>query len=446
MTREHRFNGAGRRAAGATLACAALAMSLAGCGQPAQQPESQTDTAPAQEQAATEEVPAKEQAKSAVPNATFSTSGGLVDVAGKPVDADLGTDDAEEGAWSPVGVMAEDRLIVMKTDTDESLHFAVADGTGQIVADLDDTLSKYGTVDALDTGAMASFANGLAVLPLQVTAPSGETGFVSVMLEPDGSEAFSVGTVPGCTIEGHPGGAPQRFIDGERYLPNIDKIVDEDGEVVASPTKKVVIVGDGYYATVGHDRGKVYKNDGSLALDVETLSSDKYAFSFQSIKGVLGDDVLLLEAQEQSANGGASRTVTGLYNVDEGQWVVPPSEGLLEATPTFDDQIYVRAQSKDVLDGSYDRTSSGNDGYACIIDADGKVLFDLASSGIDGAGDGAFRAQYLSAGYWQVTSDSKDFAAQVIYIDDDGSYVGAEESSFTPAPGYKDLYQALSVE
>lgn len=460
MAEKNRPSLSGRRAAGALLACAALAVSLGGCGRPAQ-PEAEAEPAP--ETPAAAEAPEPEEPELAVPDASFLTFDGVYTVSGEPVEAFTELTEGDDG-WRHLGLLTEDRAVMYRTssehddewdtDYDERLHLMLVDGKGEKVADLDEVLSAHGTPVEVDQHAgteSVAFVDGVAMLPVVYENGTGGRATATVVIDRDGKEVFSAGDAPGCTVQGAFSDSPLRFFGGERFHFDSKGVVDATGRTLGTVATdgSVELVGPGHYATRDNTVGNVYNLDGSPVVNVEDLSSGDISFGFRSIDKLLGDDLLLVEGSQANPHGGSSRTVRGIYDVGAGSWVVEPTPGLLDAAPSYDGTVFVDARSEDVLDGTYTEADSAKDGYSCILSADGTLLFDLAKAGVDTSEGAAFDAVYLGSGYWYV--DPAPIGLEggakglVVYIDEDGAYVGAQPVGHAPVTGYGDLNAAGSV-
>lgn len=473
MTALHRGIALNPKVIGTTVACGALALTLAGCGQP-QQPEPAPEASAATQEAPKEEAEPQE-AKLAIPNCTFTDSGHeLVDVTGKPMEnpvanmIDPGQNESEDETQL-IGLATQDRYVVLTTSSeydkewdtayDKKSSFSVIDGEGKTVASLDDALSKYGTAYELNTRGGSStlaFTNDCFILPLTVLDKQEQRHSVNVVIDRDGKELFSVGDLPACTIQSSDSDTDLRFYNGAHFVYGNKTIVDTSGKTLATVDTDgdIRLCGEGHYAGLGHKVGQIFNYDGSLALDVTTLSDDKIAYGFRAIDAVLGDNLLLLEGQEQNPHGGSSRTVKGIYNLATSSWAVEPSCGLMNARPSYNGLVYVSAKSKDVLEGTYSNADSDDDGYACLINASGDVVFDLSMSGIDKLADlTEFDAMYLSDGYWYLQGFkgnpplNEDGAISLIaYFDESGKYVGCTPTTMHPDPSYDSLNAAMSVD
>lgn len=424
-----------RRGAGVATACVVLAVSLGGCGQPAPEPAPE-----AQAQTTVEvspEPPAAEKKQPSIPAATLTASDGtLVSVSGEPLELD--------GEMAPAGVVAEDRMVLRGKGEGKAMRVAIADGSGAVVAELDDALAAYGTVvDVSD----ASYADGFAVIHMSVRDADGHSNTVAAVFDRDGKEVFSIGTAPGCTVGEYPSGSPDRFIDGRLCRSDKNLYFDTAGAQVGATERPTVIAGPTLCVGVGPHRSEVYGLDGTLVYDIRDLSNDDVKYGLVAVKGLLGGNIAWVEGSEQPKDGGGTRPVEGLFNLEDKTWVVPLSQGLRDVTTSFDGFFALRLDDKSVLDGSYDHTAADNEEYACIIDARGNVVFDRASSGVDALADGGdFSARYLTDGYWYLDRGYGLDSSFIVYINESGTFVGAEPTGFLPSMGYDELNAMLEVD
>lgn len=472
MTASHQGIALNPKVIGTTVACGALALTLAGCGQP-KQPEPVPEASAATQEAPAEKAPEPQEAKLAIPNCAFTDSGhDLVDVTGKSLESPITTmsdPGQSESETKLIGLAAQDRYVVLATSSeydkewdtayDKKSSFSLIDGEGKTVASLDDVLSKYGTAYELNTRGGSStlaFTNDCFILPLTVVDEQGQRHSVNVAVDRDGKELFSVGDLPACTIQSTDSDTDLRFYNGAHFIYGNKTIVDTSGKTLATVDTDgdIRLCGEGHYAGLGHKVGQIFNYDGSLALDVTTLSDDKIAYGFRAIDAVLGDNLLLLEGQEQNPHGGSSRTVKGIYNLATSSWAVEPSCGLMNARPSYNGLVYVSAKSKDVLEGTYSNADSDDDGYACLINASGDVVFDLSMSGIDKLADlTEFDAMYLSDGYWYLQGfkgnpalNEDGASGLIVYFDESGKFLGCTPTTMHPDPSYDSLNAAMSVD
>ena len=473
MTASHHGISLNPKVIGTTVACGALALTLVGCGQP-KQSEPEPEAPAAAEETSKEESPEAQEAKLTIPNCTFTDSGReLVDITGAPMESpitnmfDPGQSESETETQL-IGLAAQDRYVVLTTSSeydkewdttyDKKSSFSVIDGEGKTVANLDDTLSKYGVACELNTRGSGSlaFTDDCFILPLMAVDEQEQRHFINVVIDREGKELFSVGDLPACTIQSSDSDTDLRFYNDAHFIYGNKTIVDTKGKTLATVDTDgdIRLCGEGYYAGLGYKVGQIFNYDGSLALDVTTLSTDKISYGNRAIDAVLGDNLLLLEGQEQNPHGGSSRTVRGIYNLATSSWVIEPSTGLENARPSYNGLIYVSAKSKDVLDGTFTNAESDKDGYACIINTSGDVVFDLSMTGIDKLADlTEFDALYLSDGYWYLQGFkgnpplNEDGAIGLIaYFDESGKYVGCTPTTMHPDPSYDSLNAAMSVD
>ena len=424
-----------RRGAGVATACVVLAVSLGGCGQPAPEPAPEAQAQTTAE--AAPEPPAAEKKQSPIPAATFTASDGtLVNVSGEPLELD--------GEMAPAGAVAEDRVVLCGKGEDKAMRVAIADGSGAVVAELDDALAAYGTVvDVSD----ASYADGFAVVHMSVQDADRHSNTVAAVFDRDGKEVFSIGTAPGCTVQDYPSGSPDRFVDGRLNRCDKNLYFDATGAQVGATERSTVVAGPSLCVGVGSHRSEVYGLNGTLVYDIRDLSNDDVKYGLGAVKGLLGGNIAWIEGSQQPKDGGSTRTVEGLLNLEDKTWVVPLSEGLRDVSTSLDGFYALRLDDKSVLDGSYDHTAADNEDYACIIDAKGNVVFDRASSSVEALADGGdFNARHLTDGYWYLDRGYGLDGSFIVYINESGAFVGAEPTSFLPSSEYDELNAMLEVD
>lgn len=452
--------------------CAALAAVLGGCGgnaavedEPQEAPAPAVEPTPAPElEPERAEAPEPEEPEPTIPECCFTTHDGkIVDTAGNEIASSLNEEDANDTSSRKgkdetrmVGALAEDRILLARytsqydeewhTEYDPQTHLLLADAKGNTIADLDDITAKYGSLEFSIEDHSPYFSDGRFALCLNYQGESNTVGFVTIVIDTEGREVFSIGNSANCTFPtefGREGCSPFEY--GHAYFSSLESILDVDGNIVAQGMDHFVTGMAGkdynYYRHDGSGAyvvSDVWNNDGT-AFDLKALSSDSISFnsSTGAVAKVLGGNVLQLEGTEANPHGGSSRDVSGLYNVAAGTWIVPlgPSqESHLIAYGSTENQIYVSAESEAYVLGAESNASDTADAkYACIMDGEGKVIFDMSMSGIEPycQSDSYFRGQHVIGGYWLIQCGASGSTSYLIYFDENNKYIGAQPTTLT---------------
>ena len=437
----------------------------------------QADPAPAAQ--STSDTAQDQDAELAIPEHYFTAGDGkIVDVFGNVIDAPINEESTgfkEDGGRDEVrywGALAQDRVLKVhttssydaewRTEYDLTTHVELVDSQGATVADLDPVLSAYGASYSI-MATSDHFADDRFAINAVYELDDGSTSYVTVVVDREGTEIYSMGDNPLCTYAAFAYGCAPTYAYGlaltndlDDYLSerkfNLSVFLDVNGAVV-SVCEHVVqgALGPNYCFYDSHGRGSSVNDQFVWNLNgeqfrAETLSTDTIRFEGgdQAFEDALGSNILVIEGSESNPYGGTSRTVLGLYNVATGTWIVPAFCGRMNYTGSVDGRIYVSAYCKELLLGqpvADEAATYDFPRYSCIMDENGTIVFDLAMSGIElTAEDGAyFEAEPVVDGYWLITCGAARDRSYLIYFDEDGVYTGAVPTTLHPSSAY--LYQ-----
>lgn len=345
------------------------------------------------------------------------------------------------------------------TEHDKQTHFGLVDATGNISVDLASMLKDAGVGGNLDTssGSDSRFMDGRMIVhlePITTNEGIGEEGYA--VIDKQGKLQYMLGRGSG-NLSGNP--RELFFHDGVLALQGsgFDCLIDVDGKVLVTEDKAgyaPISVGKGYYRT-DVDHQKVYKYDGSVAFDAKSANTGDITEAELSFSQPNGGGFISIDAKIKNPYGGQDKSLTGIYSIDGGKWIVPLQEGDIEFSTPFDGLIWIRSQesvsygasSSDqveatsesgISDASSALGSSNSDSTSDttiekskIVDANGNVVFDSSMADLSmGVGE-SFDVEYLHDGYWYVSNNGSN--GSIVYIAD-GQFKGIKTVDFEPFP------------